>query len=241
MAEVLCNEARIAELLPKPGRGGMPQGVRRYVLLEAGARCGSVDDCGKRRRLEPATGEAAEHGCLGSRTPLGSDGAKLAGEPGRKRLATRLATLAPADEQRRRGGVELEVTPFERAQLGATQAGRDQRKQRKPVALDEAGEVALGTAGGLEQTPKLVLLEPVALLPGFRRRLEVEERIGHTVPPAHPTKEAAQEDEATIIGRGCGLGALLVGGEVVDDRSFLEELAAARFGPCVSRSSIALR
>ena len=86
-------------------------------------------------------------------------------------------------------------------------------------------------SGGVEQPPELVLLEPVALLSGLWRWLEIEERIGHAVSPADPAQEAPDQHEAPVVGRGCGLGALLVGGQVVDDRCFLEEVAAVRLGP----------
>ena len=63
--------------------------------------------------------EAAEDGRLGTRASRGSEGAKLACESGRERLTAGLAAFAPADEERRRGGVEVEVAPVEPAELGA--------------------------------------------------------------------------------------------------------------------------
>ena len=44
-------------------------------------------------------------------------------------------------------------------------------------------------------------------------------------------QEAAQESEAAVVGRGRRTGALLVGGEVVDDRRFLEDAASVLHAP----------
>ncbi len=45
-AEVLGDEAGIAALLPKPGRGSVAQRVGGDVLLDPGARSGASDDVG---------------------------------------------------------------------------------------------------------------------------------------------------------------------------------------------------
>jgi len=54
-------------------------------------------------------------------------------------------------------------------------------------------------SGGVEQPPELVLLEPVALLSGLRRRLQVEEGIRHAVSPADPAQEAPEQHEAPVV------------------------------------------
>src|SRR3954454_7120632 len=47
VAEVLGDEARVAELLPEPGRGGVSQRVRRHVFRDRSAcRC-ATDDVGE--------------------------------------------------------------------------------------------------------------------------------------------------------------------------------------------------
>src|SRR5439155_11398036 len=96
---------------------------------------------------------------------------------------------------------ELEVAPFERAQLGTAQPRRDEGEQHEPVPLGEAGQVPLRSAGGVEQPSELLGRQPVALLPGLGRRIEIEERVGDAVAPADPAHELAQEDEAPVVAR----------------------------------------
>jgi hypothetical protein len=43
-----------------------------------------------------------------------------------------------------------------------------------------------------EQARELLLGQPVRLLMRFRRRLEVDERIGHAMAPTDPTDEPAK-------------------------------------------------
>ena len=110
MAEVLGDQPRVAELLPRPGRGGVAERVGGDVLLEAGALRGALDD----------------------RRPF-----------------------AAPDEQRRRGGVELEVAPVETPELGAAEAGRDERDQGEPVAPQRFNRPpsGVGVRGSRSTTP----------------------------------------------------------------------------------------
>lgn len=62
MAEVLGDEARVAQLLAEPGRGGVPQRVRGHMLLDPGALRGASDDVGEDRLLQPSALEPAEDG-----------------------------------------------------------------------------------------------------------------------------------------------------------------------------------
>ena len=104
VAEVLGDEARVAELLAEPGRGGVTERVRGDVLLDSRPfRC-TADDLGEVRLLETSAGEAAEDRRFGARGARGSEGAKLACESGWERLPAGLAAFASADEQGRRGG-----------------------------------------------------------------------------------------------------------------------------------------
>jgi len=150
MAEILGDEAGVAELLPEPGRRGVAQRVRGDVLLDPSALRRATDDVGEDRLLQASAGKPAEDG-VGR---LGLAGVaqlpQFAGEPSRQRLTSRLAALPVANEQRPLATVELEIPPLERAQLGATQPGRDEGKQREPIPLREAGQVPLGPGGGVE-------------------------------------------------------------------------------------------
>jgi hypothetical protein len=135
VAEVLGDEAGVPDLLAEPRRGRVAQRVRGDVLLEPGSLRRTPDDVGENRFLEASAGEAAEDrvGRLG--LPGIADVPQLVGKARWYGLAPRLAALAAADEQRPLASVELEVAPLERAQLGATKAGRDEGEQREPVAL----------------------------------------------------------------------------------------------------------
>ena len=62
VAEVLGDEARVAELLAEPGRSRVAQRVGGDVLLDPGALRGAADDVGEDRLLQASTGEPAEHG-----------------------------------------------------------------------------------------------------------------------------------------------------------------------------------
>lgn len=62
MAEVLGDEAGVAEFLPEPGRRGVAQRMRGDVLLDPGALRGTTDDVGEDRLLEAPAGEPAEDG-----------------------------------------------------------------------------------------------------------------------------------------------------------------------------------
>ena len=117
MAEVLGDETRISELLAQPGRGRVAERVRRDPLLEACTLDGAVDDRAECRLLEAAAGESTEDGLLRPGASLVSETAKLVCETGRKRLASRLSTLAPTYEKRRCRALELEVAPVESAEL----------------------------------------------------------------------------------------------------------------------------
>lgn len=119
MAEIFGDEACVPELLAQPGRGGVAERVRGDMLLESCPFRRAADDLGEDRSLKPSAVETTEDGRLGGRRARGSEGAKLACEPGWKRLPTGLAAFASADEQRRRGGVEVEVAPVKPAELGA--------------------------------------------------------------------------------------------------------------------------
>src|SRR5436305_1294233 len=57
VAEVLGDEAGVAQLLPEPGRGGVAKRVRGDVLLYPGTLRGSPDDVGEDRLLQASTGE----------------------------------------------------------------------------------------------------------------------------------------------------------------------------------------
>jgi hypothetical protein len=231
VAEVLGDEARIAELLPEPGRGGVTQRVRRNVLRDASAcRC-PTDDVGEGRLLQTTTGEPAEHRVGRIRLATVAQLPKLLGKTGRHRLAARFAAFAAADEERPPASIELEVAPLKRAQLGAPQSRRDEREQRKTVPLDEAGQIAFGAAGSIEQAPKLFTGQPVALLPRLRRWIEIEEGIASTVASARPPEEPAQEKEATVIRRWSRLRPVLVPRQVVDDRRLVEDGSPIRLGP----------
>ena len=166
---------------------------------------------------------------------------QLAGKTRGEGLAPRLAALAAADKQRLLAPVELEVAPLERAELGATQPGRDEGEQRELVTLREAGQVPLGPAGGIEQVSELLGGQPVALLARLWRRLKIEEGIGAAVPPADPAEEPAQEEEAPVVGRLRRARPLLVRAQVVDDRRLLEDAPPARLRPVeqiVDRDSV---
>jgi len=156
---------------------------------------------------------------------------QLIGEASGHRLTSGLAALAVTDKQRPPPSVEVEVTPFERAELGAAQPGRDESEQHEPVALGEAGQVPLGMTSSVEQAPELLLRQPVALLPRLRRRLEVNEWVADAFTLAHPPEEPAQEEKAPVVGRLRRARALLVRAQVVDDRRLLEDVPPARFRP----------
>ncbi len=177
VAEVLGDEAGVAELLAQPGRGGVAQRVGGDVLLDPGARRGAPDDVGEDRLLQASAGEPAEDRIGRPGLPRVAQLPQLAGEARRDRLTPGLAALPAADEQRLLASVELEVPPLERAQLGATKAGRDEGEERELVTLREARQVPLGLPGGVEQPPELLARQPVALLPRLRRRVEVAERV----------------------------------------------------------------
>ncbi len=62
VAEVLGDEAGVAELLAEPGRGGVAERVRSDVLLDPGALSGTTDDVGEDRLLQPPALEPTEDG-----------------------------------------------------------------------------------------------------------------------------------------------------------------------------------
>ena len=139
MAEVLGNEAGVAALLAEPGRRGVAQRVRGDVLLDPSALRRATDDVCEDRLLQASAGKPAEDGV--GRLGLGGVAQlpQLAGEARWQRLAPRLAALAVTDEQRLPPSVDLEVAPFERAELGAAESRRDEDKQREPVPREGAG------------------------------------------------------------------------------------------------------
>ena len=98
MAEVFGDQARVSELLAEPGRGGVAECVRGDVLLESGPFRGTADDLGEDRLVEASAVEAAEDRRLGTRGARSSESAKLACEPGWKRLSAGFAAFASADE-----------------------------------------------------------------------------------------------------------------------------------------------
>ncbi len=72
VAEVLGDQACVAEFLAEPGRGGVAERVRGDMLLESGPfRC-TADDLGEDRLLEASSMQSAEDGRLGAPLPLGS-------------------------------------------------------------------------------------------------------------------------------------------------------------------------
>ena len=113
----------------------------------------------------------------------------------------------------------------------AAKAGLNERQQDEPVAFGEAGAPSWRVRGRGEQQRELLLGQPVGFLLRLRRRLELEERVGQAAAAAEPAQEAAQEAEAAVVGRRCRLGALLVGGEVVDDRRLLEDVPVTVAAP----------
>jgi hypothetical protein len=135
MTEVLGDKAGVADLLAEPGRGCVAQRVGGDVLLDPGALRGSPDDVGEDRLLQASTGETAEDRVGRRGLACVAELQQLMNEAIRQRLTSRLVALPVADEQRGLASVELEVPPLERAQLGATKAGRDEGEKREPVAL----------------------------------------------------------------------------------------------------------
>jgi hypothetical protein len=135
MAEILGDEAGVAELLPEPGRGGVAERVRGDVLLYPGTLRGSPDDVGEDRLLQASTGETAEDRVSRRGLACVAELQQLLASASRKRLTSRLAARPVADEQRGFASLELEVPPLERAQYGATKAGRDECEKGEPVAL----------------------------------------------------------------------------------------------------------
>lgn len=125
---------------------------------------------------------------------------ELARERSREWLAARPAALAAADEQRRPWPVELEVGPVDGDQLRAAEAGLQEREQNEAVALGEAGALPRRVLGRCQQPGELLLGQPVGLLLGLRRRLELEEGIGQPAAATEPAEEAAQKAEAAVVG-----------------------------------------
>src|SRR5262249_48055599 len=95
----------------------------------------------------------------------------------------------------------------------------------------EAVAAARRMRSGGEQPLELTLGQPVRFLSRLRRPLELDEGIREAVPAADPLEEPSQEPEAAVVGGGRRAGALLVGGEIVDDRRFLEDAAAVLRAP----------
>jgi hypothetical protein len=62
VAEVLGDEAGVAELLAERGRSSVAERVRGDVLLESGPLRGATDDVGEDRLLQPPALEPAEDG-----------------------------------------------------------------------------------------------------------------------------------------------------------------------------------
>ena len=60
VAEILGDEAGVAELLAEPGRGGVAQRVGGDVLLDPGAPGGAADDVGEDRLVQTSPGEPAD-------------------------------------------------------------------------------------------------------------------------------------------------------------------------------------
>lgn len=112
--------------------------------------------------------------------------------------------LAAAHEQRRARPVELEIRPVERDQLGAAEAGLDEREHHEPVTRRETGALTARMLRGGEETRELGPGEPVSFLLWLRRRLELEKRVGHPAAAAQPSQEPAQEPEAAVVRRGAG-------------------------------------
>jgi hypothetical protein len=84
-----------------------------------------------------------------------------------------------------------EVGPVERDQLGAAQAGLDEREQHEPVALGEAMAATGRMRSGGEQPLELAFGQPVRFMLRLRRPLELEEGVREAVAAAQPLQEAA--------------------------------------------------
>lgn len=119
MAEVLGDEARVAELLAQPGRGCVAQGVGGDVLLEPGPLRGAADNVGEDRLLQSSALEPTEDRIGRLRVVSVGQPPQLTREARRERLASRLAAFPGADEQGQLAAVEVEVAPVEGAELGA--------------------------------------------------------------------------------------------------------------------------
>lgn len=130
--------------------------MRSDVLLYPGACGGAADDVGERRLLKASACEPAEDrvGRIGMTAV--AQPPKLAGEAGGHGLAAQLAALAATDEQRSLVSVELEIAPLERAELRPPKPRGHEREEYETVAFDEAWQVALGTAGSVEQAAELL-------------------------------------------------------------------------------------
>jgi len=98
VAEVLGDQACVAEFLAQPGRGGVAERVRGDVFFQSRPFRRAADDLGEDRLLEASAVEAAEDGRLWAWGARGSEGAKLACEPSWERLPPGFAAFAPADE-----------------------------------------------------------------------------------------------------------------------------------------------
>jgi len=150
VTEILGYEAGVAALLAEPGPSGVAQRMRGDVLLDPGALRCSPDDVGEDRLLQASTGETAEDRVGRRGLACVAELLQLMGEASRQRLTSRLAALPVADKQRTPPSVELEVAPFERAELGAAESRRDEGEQCEAIALGEPGQVPLGPARGVE-------------------------------------------------------------------------------------------
>ena len=98
MAEVLGDEARVSELLPRPGRGRVAERVRGDVLFESDPFRRTADSLGEDRLLEASAVEAAEDGRLGARLPRRSEDEQIVREFRWQRLPPGLAAFASPDD-----------------------------------------------------------------------------------------------------------------------------------------------
>ena len=152
---------------------------------------GATDDPCEDRRLQSLAREPAEDRIRRRGPPRLAQLPQLLGELWSERLTAWLGALALADKQRGALALQVHVAPVERDQLGAAQARLDEREQDEAVALDQSGMSPSRVLGGGEQPGELVLGQPVRFLLRFRRRLEVEERVGQAAAATEPVEEAA--------------------------------------------------
>ncbi len=117
VAEVLGDEAGVADLFAEPGSRRVAQRMRGDVPFDPGALRGSPDDVGEDRLLQASTSETAEDRVGRRGLACVVELQQLMGEASWQRLTSRLAALPVLDEQRPLASVEVEIPPLERAEL----------------------------------------------------------------------------------------------------------------------------